>query len=75
MVMTVYLKTYEVCCDISVLSPVSRRYLTMSATSVPVERLFSVTGQVVTATRLEIDVKGLKFIKIEVYKELKFRLC
>jgi hypothetical protein len=33
------------------LAQVTRRYLTMSDTSSPVERLFSVTGQVVTVTR------------------------
>ena len=33
------------------LSQVARRYLGMSATTAPVERLFSVSGQVVTAKR------------------------
>ena len=36
-------------------SILSRRYLAMPATSAPVERLFSVAGQIVTAKRSRLD--------------------
>jgi len=38
------------------LSRLARRYLTMSVTGAPVERLFSVAGQVVTAKRASLDL-------------------
>ena len=45
----VWWKKYDV--NFPNLSQVTRRYLAKPVTTVPVERLFSVTGQVVTAKR------------------------
>ena len=44
------------------LSRLAYRYLAMPATSAPVERLFSVTGQVVTAKRASVDPHTVTFL-------------
>jgi hypothetical protein len=72
----VWWKTYDA--TFPYLTEVVRRYLAMPATSAPVERLFSVPGQVVTATRNRLHpetVTLLVFLHevLPLHRDMKFQ--
>jgi hypothetical protein len=55
-----------------------RRYLPMSTTSVPVERIFSVSGQVVTATRNRLHPETVTLLvflneSLPLHRDMKFQ--
>ena len=72
----VWWKTYPA--TFPYLSQVARRYLAMSDTSAPVERLFSVTGQVVTATRNRLHPETVTLLvflheDLPLHRDMKFQ--
>jgi hypothetical protein len=72
----VWWKTYAA--TFPYLTEVSRRYLAIPATSAPVERLFSVAGQVVTATRNRLHPETVTLLvflheDLPLHRDMKFQ--
>ena len=72
----VWWKTYAA--TFPYLAQVARRYLAMPATSAPVERLFSVAGQVVTATRNRLHPETVTLLvflheALPLHRDMKFQ--
>ena len=72
----VWWKKYAV--NFPYLSQVARRYLAMPTTTVPVERLFSVAGQVVTAKRNRLSPETVTLLvflheDLPLFRQIQFK--
>jgi hypothetical protein len=73
----VWWKTYPA--TFPYLAQVARRYLAMSATSAPVERLFSVEGQLVTVTTNRLHPETVTLLvflheALPLHRDMKFQI-